>query len=56
VVVAFLVGLLVVGITYGHGNGGHVAGLEPTGGIALVGVIAGFVLLVTVVGVWLAAR
>jgi len=55
VVTAFIAAMLAIGATYGRGSNG-VRGLTPEGGIALVGVIAAFVILVTLVGVWLATR
>jgi hypothetical protein len=47
-VVLFLVSLIGIGVTFGGG-----AGFSSSGGLALVGALVGFVLLMAVVGLWL---
>ena len=49
-VVIFVVALIVVGQTYGI-NGG--SAISATGGLALVGLLGGFIVLMAVVGLWL---
>jgi peptidoglycan/LPS O-acetylase OafA/YrhL len=49
-VVAFVVALILVGRTYGI-NGG--SAISATGGLALVGLLGSFILLMAVVGLWL---
>ncbi|QHS16721.1 DUF7472 family protein [Halopenitus persicus] len=53
-VLVFVVGLVAVGSRYGTGTGssGEIS-LAPAGGIALVGLLGGFVLLMALVGVYL---
>ncbi|PSQ59220.1 MAG: hypothetical protein BRD23_04995 [Halobacteriales archaeon SW_9_67_25] len=50
-VALFVVAAVVVGRTYGETAPG--TELTPTGGLALVGVLAGFILLMTLAGIWL---
>lgn len=55
-VLAFLVGLVYIGLRYGKAADLPVEGslaLPPEGAIALVGLLAGFVLLMAVVGAYL---
>ena len=49
-VVAFVVALVVVGQTYST-NGG--SAISATGGLALVGLLGGFILAMALVGFWL---
>ncbi|WP_096390452.1 DUF7472 family protein [Halopenitus persicus] len=53
-VLVFVVGLIAVGSRFGTGAGpsGEVS-LAPAGGVALVGLLGGFVLLMALVGVYL---
>lgn len=47
-VAVFLAGLVLIGMTYGTGTS-----LPPAGGLALVGLLAGFVVLMALVGAYL---
>lgn len=49
-VAVFVSGLVVVGQTYGTNNGSTVS---PTGGLALVGLLGGFIAVMALVGIWL---
>ena len=49
-VVAFVVALVVVGQTYGTGDG---SAISATGGLALVGLLGGFILVMALIGIWL---
>ncbi len=49
VVVAFVAGL--VGVSQSYGTNGTT--LSETGGLAMVGLLAGFILLMAAVGLWL---
>ncbi len=50
-VALFVVAAVFVGRTYAGSAPG--TDLAPTGGLALVGVLAGFILLMTLAGIWL---
>ncbi|SEH36571.1 hypothetical protein SAMN05192561_10128 [Halopenitus malekzadehii] len=53
-VLVFVVGLVAVGSRFGTGSGSTDGiSLAPAGGIALVGLLGGFVLLMALVGVYL---
>jgi hypothetical protein len=49
-VVAFVAALVVVGQTYGI-NGG--SAISATGGLVLVGLLGAFIIIMTLVGLWL---
>jgi hypothetical protein len=49
-VAVFVAALVVVGQTYATSNG---AALSATGGLAMIGLLAGFILLMALVGLWL---
>jgi peptidoglycan/LPS O-acetylase OafA/YrhL len=49
-VVAFVVALFFIGQTYGT-NGGST--ISATGGVALVGLLGGFIVVMAIVGLWL---
>ena len=51
-VLVFIVAAVLVGVTYGE-NGNSVTAMTPTGGIALVGTVALFILVMAGLGVWL---
>jgi hypothetical protein len=51
-VVVFIVAAVVVGMMYGQ-DGGAVTAMTPTGGLALVGTVALFILVMAGLGVWL---
>ena len=49
-VVMFVVALVVVGQTYGTSDG---SAISATGGLALVGLLGGFILVMALIGLWL---
>jgi hypothetical protein len=49
-VAAFVAGLFFVGQTYGTNGGSTVS---ATGGVALVGLLGGFIVVMALVGLWL---
>ena len=52
-VLAFVVAAVAVGSAFGESGNGVVTSMTPTGGLALVGTIAFFILLMAGLGVWL---